>query len=425
VRVPGVAVGVAVGDERSFWCDGITSVDNPMPIDERTLFQLGSVSKVVTATAAMALVEAGALELSDLVAGLLPDVDLGAANSSLTVEHLLTHRGGWQGDWSLFNAPPGRERGALRQMVRQAASVPRYADPGGPFSYDNFGTCVLGAVIEQVADAPFDVAIRDLALDPLALHDSVYWADDAIWGRVAVGHDNNGQLARGTEPWADVWPTRRAIWPQGGLVASVTDALAFADFHATGTAPNPDCAPLRPTTRRRMQVQKASSGGQGTGVAIGWHVRYASGEVILTHTGAGQGCFARIVVVPSRGSAFVALTNGADGPAVVDATFDWYLREVLGIELDHPIHVPAPGNAASLLGEYRAVTRTITVQAVEGDLLTAEVVDTGPTWGGTETLRQHFCEDARLVSDRAGMEYGTLNDGRAWLRYRGRVHVRH
>ncbi|MBK5224383.1 MAG: hypothetical protein JJE52_16225 [Acidimicrobiia bacterium] len=131
-----------------------------------------------------------------------------------------------------------------------------------------------------------------------------------------------------------------------------------------------------------------------------------------------------IVVVPSRASALVALTNGADGPAIVDATFEWYLRDVLRMELERPSQVPAPGGAASLLGEYRAVTRSITVEAVEGDLLVAEVVDTGPAWGGTETFRPHFCGDGRLVGDRAAMEYGILEDGCAWLRYRGRVHVR-
>src|SRR4051794_1562194 len=101
--VPGAAVGIIVPEGRWTWCDGVTSVRDPQLVDEQTLFQLGSVTKVVTATAAMALVDRGIFRLADLVADRLPDIDFGPAGDTLTVEHLLSHRGGWQGDWSLFN----------------------------------------------------------------------------------------------------------------------------------------------------------------------------------------------------------------------------------------------------------------------------------------------------------------------------------
>ena len=342
--VPGFAIGVMADGVTRYGCDGETSIDNPLPVTPQTLFQLGSVTKLVTATALLALVDRGMLAVGDLVTVHLRDLDLGGAGETLNIEHLLTHRGGWLGDWSLFNAPSSHDVSALSEMVRRAPEVPRFDAPGGPFSYDNFGWCVAGLLIEQTVGSPFDHAVHELVLEPLGLRDSVFWADDAIWKRASVGHTAGGaHLAIGTEPWADVWPVRRALWPQGGLVASVADALEFASFHATGaTSFSGGQRPLSDDVRLEMQTPRAPSGGQGSEVALGWHVRYASGVPVLSHTGAGQGFFAQAVAVPTRHSAMVALTNSASGPEQVGRAFGWYLTEVLHLTPDQPALGPAP-----------------------------------------------------------------------------------
>jgi CubicO group peptidase (beta-lactamase class C family) len=424
--VPGVAVGVFAEGRQRVWCDGITNVDNAVLVDEQTLFQLGSVSKVVTATAALALVDRGAFALGDLVADHLPDVDFGPAASTLTVEHLLTHRSGWQGDWSLFNAPAGHDADALGRMVSEAASVPRYSDPGGPFSYDNFGTCVAGTLIERTAKKSFDEAVRELVLGPLQMAQTVYWADDAIWRRVAVGHRSDGRLAIGTEPWADVWPVRRALWPQGGIVSSISDTLAFAMVHATSLASAPSALlPMTAATLAQMHVPRAPSGGQGSAVALGWHVLFASGVPFLTHTWAGQGFFARIVAVPRERTALVVLTNSVAGPSLVGDVFAWYLADVLGASIDLPEQDEAPTNASDLLGDYGAVSRTISVVRVTTTSVTVRVEDSGPTWSGTTTHELDFRSGQRLAAaDGTRMEYGQLGDGTPWIRHRGRVHVK-
>lgn len=104
--------------------------------------------------------------------------------------------------------------------------------------------------------------------------------------------------------------------------------------------------------------------------------------------------------------------------------FDWYLREVLNLSEDAPRPEQPPAEAASLIGTFVTVSRTIHVQRISGATLTAVVEDTGPTWGGTSTFELEFRAGQRLEgTDGTRMEYGTLPSGKPWLRYRGRIHV--
>lgn len=422
---PGVAFGAVVDDETELYCSGVTSVENPLPVTGETFFQLGSVSKIFTATAAMALVGRGSIGLDDEVNRYLPGVDL-AARNAVTIEHLLTHRGGWQGDWALFNAPASRDAASLSELVHRAPDVPRNTTPGGPFSYDNFGWCVLGAAVEAVTGLPFDEAVDDLVLRPLSLDRTVFWADDAITHRVAVGHTRlNGEMAvaQGTEPWADRWPTRRALWPTGGVVSTLGDVVAFTRAHLRREWAG-RLAPIWPWLLDMQQV-RVPSGGQGAMAGLGWHARRFGDVDVLSHSGAAQGFFARLVIVPSRCSALVALTNSAEGLDVVDEVFEWFVAEKLALSMSAPLSVLRQGSA-SLEGLYSAVTRSIRLFDATPERIEVEITDSGPTWGGTSKWTLAFSEGDRLVAtdpDGPRMEVG--EDGSLqWLRYRGRLHIK-
>ena len=88
--VPGVAIGV-LRDGQEFTAGfGITNVEAPVPVDANTLFQIGSISKTFTATAAMRLAEAGKLDLDAPIRTYLPDLKLTdeAAAAGATLRHL-------------------------------------------------------------------------------------------------------------------------------------------------------------------------------------------------------------------------------------------------------------------------------------------------------------------------------------------------
>lgn len=141
-HVPGVAVGVLCGDQVFTEGFGVTSVDHPLPVDSRTLFQVGSISKTVTATAAMRLVEAGRLALDAPVRRVLPDLRLSRNDVAerVTLRHLFTHTGGWEGDF-FGDFDPGDD--ALAKYVTQMAHLPQRTPLGEVWSYNNAGLVVV------------------------------------------------------------------------------------------------------------------------------------------------------------------------------------------------------------------------------------------------------------------------------------------
>src|SRR2546428_9358229 len=109
--VPGVAVGLIADGQETVAGFGVTNVDHPLAVDGDTLFQIGSITKTVTATAIMRLVEAGRLSLDAPVRTYLPELrlrDEGLA-APRTLRHLPTHHGGWvRGRFRVTRAPRAR-----------------------------------------------------------------------------------------------------------------------------------------------------------------------------------------------------------------------------------------------------------------------------------------------------------------------------
>src|SRR5437016_2433374 len=100
LEVPGVAVGVLHDTETQYAVHGVTSTENPLPVDLDTLFQFGSTGKTYTATAMLRLVEQGKVDLDAPVRTYLPDFRLKDEDvaQKVTVLQLFNHTAGWQGD---------------------------------------------------------------------------------------------------------------------------------------------------------------------------------------------------------------------------------------------------------------------------------------------------------------------------------------
>jgi len=99
-HVPGIAVGMWHDEVLELGGWGVTSVENPLPVDADTLFQIASVTKTITATVIMRLVQQGKIDLDAPVRIYIPSFALKDGNAArrATVKHLVTHTGGWLGD---------------------------------------------------------------------------------------------------------------------------------------------------------------------------------------------------------------------------------------------------------------------------------------------------------------------------------------
>src|SRR5689334_8211000 len=223
--VPGVALGVIVDGQPTVRGLGITNVEDPLPITPHTVFPIASISKTFAATAMMRLVEQGKVDLHAPVRTFIPDFKVRdeSVSRDVTVWHLLTHLGGWEGQVS------GPDRGAdtLRNfVVTTLPDLMQVAPPGKAWSYNNAGFSIAGRVIEVVTGKSINQAIRDLVFQPLGLEHTGTTAGDFIVQRFAAGHFSlNGHidLQRPFVPSTSV--------TAGGVGLCMTDLLEYARFH--------------------------------------------------------------------------------------------------------------------------------------------------------------------------------------------------
>ncbi|MBV9279623.1 MAG: beta-lactamase family protein, partial [Chloroflexi bacterium] len=138
LKVPGLAVGITFEGKEFVRAFGVTNIDHPLPVDESTLFQIGSTTKTVTGTVAMRLVEMGKLDLDAPVRTYLPDLTLKdeSVAARVTMRHLLTHTGGWVGDY--FD-DTGSGDDALQTMMERIAGLDQLTPLGEVWSYNNSG----------------------------------------------------------------------------------------------------------------------------------------------------------------------------------------------------------------------------------------------------------------------------------------------
>jgi CubicO group peptidase (beta-lactamase class C family) len=438
--VPGVAVGVRVGSTEITAGYGVTSVEDPLPIHERTLFQIGSVSKTFTATAMMTLVEHGRLGLDDPVRRYLPGFRLAAPGVAdrITIRHLLTHTAGFVGDWFLARPPAlGQGDDALARLVDALAGVPQLFPPGEGWSYNNAGFAVAGRVVEMLTGQPYQAALRDLVLAPLGLDGTFVSADEAITHRVAMPHgsrDNPPRLLRGAG-WQPGWELARADVPLGGLVSSVHDLLGWARFHL-GRAEAGPAAPLAQATVVRMQAPLVPAGCFADEVGVAWMLRDLAGRRVVGHGGLTTGYATAFTLVPDADAAIVVLTNATPGGTWLgrDVTRA-IVREAIGLDDAPPAAVPGLGrDGQNYAGRY---DNPFAVQEIAPGAAAGELVlrhhphpPAPGRWAPSPPgpIRLAFYAPDRVVAleppDQASLrgEFGRDPEGRvAWLRWGGRL----
>jgi CubicO group peptidase (beta-lactamase class C family) len=219
--IPGAAVGVFHEEQEQYAFHGVTSVENPLPVEASTLFQFGSTTKTYTAVALLRLVEAGSVDLDAPVRRYVPELALRdtAAAESVTVLQLLNHTAGWDGD---FFDDTGDGDDALAHYVERMASLRQITPLGSMVSYNNAAVILAGRVIEKVTGSTYEQAMQELVLDPVGLRMTFFFPNDIMTRRFAVGHrvEEDGTV-RVLRPWG----MPRSAHPAGGMAASAADQL--------------------------------------------------------------------------------------------------------------------------------------------------------------------------------------------------------
>ncbi|WP_329191463.1 serine hydrolase domain-containing protein [Streptomyces sp. NBC_01435] len=297
-QVPGAAVAVRAGDEWVESAAGVLSTATGVDATVDSLFQIGSITKVMTATLIMQLAEEGRLDLDAPVRDVLPEfrtVDEEAARG-ITTRHLLSHVAGFEGD--IFT-DTGKGDDCLEKYVGVLRDVPQLFEPGAMFSYNNAGYCVLGRIVEVLREEPFDVCARRHLFAPLGVGHTASYPYEAIVHRAAVGHIEAVPGAP-LQP-TPVWALARSNAPAGSMLAMrARDLLAFARRHLVGGRGPGGVTVLGPETVRAMRRPQVALPDidQGAAWGLGWELfDLSSGGTVIGHDGntIGQSAFLRLV----------------------------------------------------------------------------------------------------------------------------------
>ena len=362
-KIPGVAVGVWADGKESYACHGVTSVDNPLPVDRDTLFILGSVTKTYTATTLVRLVAEGKVELDASVRRYVPELKLKdeQAADKITVLNLLNHTSGL--DWGV-TADTGEGDDALARYVAKLAELELIAQPGARASYSQAGYNLVGRLIEKVTDLTYERAVASLIFEPLGLSHSFFARDDIMTRRFAVGHNRSED---GTLSIARLWRRWRGENPGGGLVSSASDQLRWARFQLGDGRVESGERVLPTEVLQRMKKPTVALRGSSLGDAIGisWFLREVDGVRTVGHGGSANGQFAELLTVPERRFAVVSLSNaGPDGIPFNQAVVRWALQTYLGVIDRDPEPLPYDKTRArEVVGRYENKVMTYTISA--------------------------------------------------------------
>ena len=428
--VPGAALGVYCKGEERFACFGRTSVENPLPVDEDTMFQIGSITKTMTATVLMRFVEKGLLDLDRPVREILPKFRMAdpGVTRKVTTRHLLTHTGGWVGDYfDVF----GDGDDALRLMVEKIGALKQITPLGEHWSYNNAGFNIASRVLEVVSGKPYEAAIREFLFEPLGLGRSFFYPDDVlITHRFAVGHSKRDGTTVVSRPWA----IGRAGNGVGGAACSIRDLLSYGEFHLRSGANAAGKRVMKRDTIERMRKPLVDAGGRGK-MGISWFVRDLSGLVACGHGGATHGQEAALHFMPGKDFAVALLVNSGSGGNLTDALLGWAAELWFGAAAAKPAQIEAgPGLVEEAAGRYDLPISAFELKPRKGGLSVVDIPRGGfptpstPPGEADPPVRAVFCEGDRLLmldEPRKGSVADFIRgpDGKiAFCRLGGRIH---
>ena len=311
-KVPGLGIAL-IDNGQVAWARGygLIQAGRPEPITPRTRFQAASVSKPVSALAALRLVQDGKLHLDrplndSLVAWKVPENDF-TRRQAPTLRMVLAHGAGFSVH-GFGGYTPGGPLPSTRQILdgeppANSRAVRVEALPGGPFQYSGGGYTVLQELMEETLKVPSPRLMRDLILDPLAMKDSTFGQPPPPGLEAASGHVLGIAL-----------PGRWRVHPEmaaAGLWSTPSDLARFVISVQKSSRGDAD-AILSQALAREMLTRQV--GDAGLGVFLTGQGPTAS----FGHDGSNVGFECRIIGFAEPGQGAVLMTNAQGGKTLID-----------------------------------------------------------------------------------------------------------
>lgn len=338
---------------------GLADPRGGTPVTPDTLFHIGSVTKSLTAELVRDQIRAGRLTDQTALTDAAPETRriAGLAGRHVTIEQLLSHTSGIDGD-VLFDA--GRGRDVLRRFISRVDRLEFLFEPGGYFSYANFGYGLLGRVVELAGGRPYETALAESLRDRHGLARFALKPEEKARFRLALAYEDGRPVPAG---------------PHSNLASGTMLAMAPGDLALWGLAQVDD----REMSRQVVATPSALRyRGWGRGFMLFDH----GAEPVFGHDGGTAGTASFLRIAPSARAAWAF---SATGPRTVALyrQLEPHLRAGLGMapaRSPEPPGSPPPERLDAYAGRYQRHGMTFDLRSTEAHDLTLEVSgDYAPT----------------------------------------------
>ena len=334
-EVPGAAIAIVENGKvtlaRGY---GVRKLGSAEAVGADTLFQIGSTTKAVTATALALLVEEGKIRWDDRVIDHLPGFRMYDpwVTREITVRDILVHRSGLgrgQGDLMFV---PSTEISRADLVKRIQFLKPATSFRSG-FAYDNVLYAVAGQLIEAVSGKTWEQFVEERILQPVGMKSSVTNDVDRLSAPDrAYPHGRVGEL-RGIGPQQTFDEKKVAlganVGPAGAIAAGANDLARWLAVQlASGQLPGSEqrlfsaesaqamWQPVVPVPATPFPPALADAVPQFRGYALGWMVQDYRGHKVIQHGGGTQGFRAVVVLIPEKNTGFAIVNNSEDNELV-------------------------------------------------------------------------------------------------------------
>lgn len=320
--VPGVAVGVLMGDETFTGARGYRNYITKAPLHVDDVFHCASVSKMMTGTGIMKLVDEKKIDLQDKMVDLLPYLSMTDKRAQeIRIYQMLCHISG------LHDVPVYEWEGKWLQKVMDDEALKRYVTsdevtkgtmlwaPGeGGFRYSSIAYEILGQIIAEVSGKPFEEFVKENLFKPAGMENTTVLTCERTNGSLELEDIDKLPMAMPHERAEDksiimakAYPYSRCHAPSSTLTTTVGDLLKWGRF-------NLDRKAFSDETYDTMWKEYSIVPNNGEQMGLGWFMREQEGRHLMGHEGTDIGFRASFWMCPEHDMAIAVLSNVSAAP---------------------------------------------------------------------------------------------------------------
>ncbi len=377
--VVGMSVAL-VDDQQIVWSEGFGYADkaNNIRATPDTLYRVGSITKLFTASAVMQLAEQETLDIDQPLRAYLPEFQVKTrypSNTAITSRNVMSHHSGLPRDYleGMWGENLKPFNGILQRIRNEYAAYP----PNLLFSYSNVGLTLLGSVVEAVSGVPYAEYINRGLLQPLRMIQSVISsAPPPMTKGYRKGEEARDPLLRDT--------------PAGGLNSSVSDMSRFLSMvFAKGKVGETQVLQSKTVAEMLRPQNTGNPLDRNFHVGLGWMLSSLDANpieragTVAHHGGATMLFHTQLIALPEQKLGVVVLANSDSAGKVVNTiaaeTLKLALEAKSGIQQPQRQSVSAsdtpldPEVAQNYAGSYTTVAGPVMITA-DGSRLTAQIM---------------------------------------------------